>query len=147
MNLKYEGCDYSNEFIKLAKERYPSLNFKVSDATCLNYQDKQFDIVISGCCLLHIIDYETAIKEAVRVAKDYVVFHRTPVILKNKTTFAEKRGYDVKMLEIFFNEEELKNMFKKYGLKILEDGIHAQFSVKELSEPILMKSYLYKKTN
>jgi len=146
-DLKYEGCDYSEKFIKLAKERYPSLDFKVSDATCLDYKEKQFDIVISGCCLLHIINYEAAIEEAARVAKNYVIFHRTPVIQKNKTTFAEKTGYGVRMLEIFFNEEELKDLFKRYGLEILETDSHAQFSIKGLDEPILMKSYLCKKTN
>jgi len=144
-DLNYEGCDYSAEFIKLAKERYPRINFKVSDATNLDYQDNQFDIVISGCCLLHIIDYELAIKEVARVAKNFVIFHRTPIISKNQMVFAEKIGYGVKMLEIFFNENELKELFKKYGLKIQDENTHTQFSVRKLDEPILMKSYLCQK--
>jgi len=27
-NINYEGCDYSEKFIKLAKKRYPTINFK-----------------------------------------------------------------------------------------------------------------------
>lgn len=144
-NLKYEGCDYSPEFIKLAKERYPSLNFKICDATKLNYDNNQFDIVISGCCLLHIINYEQAIKETSRVAKNFVIFHRTPILHQTKTTFAEKTAYGVKMVEIFFNENEFKELIKKYGLEILNFDTHDEMNINKLNEPVLMKSYLCKK--
>ena len=66
----------------MAKQRYPEKEFKINDAADLNYTNNQFNIVISGCCILHIIDYKKAISETARTAKDYVIFHRTPIIHK-----------------------------------------------------------------
>jgi len=143
--VEYEGCDYSKSFIKLAEETYPGINFKVCDATMLNYGDNQFDIVISGCCILHIIDYQKAISEAIRISKKYVLFHRTPILHNHKTTFLTKTGYGVEMLEIFFNEKELINFFNQSKIKIKKTDTHAQFLINGLDEPVLMKSYLCKK--
>lgn len=116
---QYEGCDYSPAFIKMAKQKYPQHQFKLSDATALDYPDSSFDIVISGCCLLHIVDYERAIAEAARVAKKYVVFHRTPILTNTPTTFFTKEAYGVKMLEIHFNEQELFRLFEKSNLRLV----------------------------
>lgn len=144
-NLNYEGCDYSEAFIELAKKLYPNNNFKACDATALQYDDEQFDIVISGCCILHIIDYKKAIAEAVRVSNKYVIFHRTPMLHNNKTTFLTKVGYGVEMLEIFFNEEELMDLFNKNNLAIKSINTHAQLNVDGINEPVFMKSYLCEK--
>ena len=145
LNIKYEGCDYSESFVSLAKKSYPNINFKVCDATSLKYNNEQFDIVISGCCILHIIDYQKAIAEAVRVSSKYVIFHRTPTLHNNKTTYLTKTGYGVEMLEIFFNENELIDLFNKNNLTIKHINTHAQLNVDGINEPILMKSYLCEK--
>jgi len=144
-DIEYEGCDYSETFIKLAKKTYPEINFKICDATMLNYNNNQFDIVISGCCILHIVNYAKAIAEAARVSNQYILFHRTPILHCNKTTFLTKTGYNVEMLEIFFNEEELIDLFCKNNLVIKSINIHAKFKVNGINEPIFMKSYLCEK--
>lgn len=123
--MQYQGCDYSEEFIKTARAIYPMIIFKVEDATRLNYADNEFDIAISGCCLLHIIDYSLAIAEAARVAKNCVIFHRTPVIHKRSTIYCKKLGYDIEMLEIIFNEEELLDLFTKNHLAVIGVNTHA----------------------
>jgi len=145
LSIKYEGCDYSPSFIEIAKQKYPDIKFKLADATKLDYQDKQFDIVISGCCILHIIDYAIAISEAIRVAKKFVIFHRTPVIRLNKTSFTKKMGYGTEMIEILFNEQELTNLFRKNNLTITDTTDFANFSIEGLNEPIHIKSYLCQK--
>lgn len=145
LKVEYEGCDYSPTFIKLAKKTYPKIKFKATDACKLDYKNKQFDIVISGCCILHIIDYKKAIAEAARVAKNFVIFHRTPVIHLNKTVFTKKIGYNIEMIEILFNEKELKDLFYKNDLIVQNINSYANFSIKGLSEPVYMKSYLCKK--
>ena len=141
----YEGCDFSPSFIKMAKEKYPKFNFKVSDATALTYNNSYCDILISGCCLLHIVNYEKAIAEAVRVSKKYVVFYRTPVLKGHATVFLTKHAYGVKMLEIHFNETELVKLFEKYGLKIISQKKLSSFIVPGLSEKVIMKNYLCQK--
>lgn len=101
LDVAYEGCDYSEEFIRVARQKHPGIRFKVSDALKLDYQDRRFDIAISGCCILHIIDYPQAIAETARVAKQWALFHRTPVIHSRTTTFAKKSGMAWRCLKFF----------------------------------------------
>lgn len=120
INSAYSGCDYSESFIEFATRLYPGIDFQVQDACSLTYPDGSFDIVISGCCLLHIMNYEKAIEETARIAKEYVVFHRTPVLHKKDTSYYIKTAYGVKMFEIHFNERELLKLFDKNNLKVID---------------------------
>lgn len=115
----YAGCDYSPEFIGMARRLYPALDFEVEDATALSYADSTFDIVVSGCCILHIPDYAAAITEAARVARHQVVFHRTPVLHLAPTKYFSKLAYGIETVEIHFNEEELVSLFARHGLRVL----------------------------
>jgi ubiquinone/menaquinone biosynthesis C-methylase UbiE len=116
----YSGCDYSKSFVELGRQLYPSVPFYVADATKLDFEDSSFDVVISGCCLLHIPDFEKAIAETARVAKSFVIFHRTPVIVELPNQFFCKQAYGVETVEIHFNENELITLFHKYGLKLIK---------------------------
>lgn len=145
LNLFYEGCDYSEAFIKTAREKYQNIKFKVEDATKLNYKNNSFDIAISGCCILHIVDYERAISETARVAKGFAIFSRTSVIHSEETSFFEKIGYEVPMVEIVFNEEELVKLFNKYGLSVVAINTNHQYELPDLHEPCFIKSYLCRK--
>ena len=49
--------------------------------------DGAFDIVFNGVSLMHIIDYQAAIREAARVASRYCIFHTVPVFDDHQTTF------------------------------------------------------------
>ena len=116
----YHGCDYSDTFIAFASSLYPEIDFQVQDACSLAYATDQFDLVISGCCLLHIMDYEKAIAETARVAKKYVIFHRTPVLHIQDTSFYLKNAYGVDMFEIHFNEREFLRLIRDNGLTVLD---------------------------
>lgn len=118
-NLLYHGCDYSPAFVEMARERYPDLRFEVADACSLNYRNAEFDVVISGCCLLHIPEYEVAIAETARVARHYAIFHRTPVLLDQPTRHFKKRAYGVETVEIHFNEAEFISLLAKHGLRLI----------------------------
>jgi len=120
ISVEYSGCDYSNPFIEMANKLYPSLDFKVAEATNLPYKDNSFDTVVSGCCLLHISDYEQAISETSRVAKDYAIFHRTPILYKLDTKYYLKTAYGCETVEIHFNLGELVRLFSKYNLMIVD---------------------------
>lgn len=113
----YHGCDYSPAFIRLGQRYYPDLPLYVEDATALSFDDDAFDFVISGCCLLHILDFEKAISEAARVARQYVVFHRTPVVLGLPHQYYRKNAYDIETIEIHFNETELLSLFNRHELQ------------------------------
>jgi len=120
IDARYHGCDYSNAFIDLARRCYPALPFDVMDATQLGYADGQFDVVVSGGCLLHIPNYSQAISETSRVAKHFAIFHRTPVFHKMPTSHFVKEAYGVKTIEIHFNEKELVRMFAEHGLQVID---------------------------
>lgn len=120
LDVRYAGCDYSEAFVQMARRIYPALDFRVEDATALRYADASHDVVVSGGCLLHIPDYEAAIREAARVARRYVVFHRTPVLHRRPTTYFTKRAYGVKTVEIHFNEQELVQSFARHGLYVID---------------------------
>lgn len=118
--VEYSGCDYSAAFIQLAQATYPQLRFDIEDATEMSYPDEMFDVVISGCCLLHIPEYEKAIAETARVARGYVVFHRTPVVVGRPNKYYRKKAYGVETVEIHFGEAEFLETLGKYGLELIE---------------------------
>lgn len=114
--FQYTGCDYSPAFKQLAEELYPGIDFHVADARSLPFHDDAFDIVLSGACIMHLMDWQQAVHEAVRVSRRYVIFHRTPILRRKETTYFLKEAYDVPCIEIHFNETELLNFFSSLGL-------------------------------
>jgi 2-polyprenyl-3-methyl-5-hydroxy-6-metoxy-1,4-benzoquinol methylase len=118
--IKYSGCDYSESFIQMAQSIYPSVDFSIEDATSLTYPDSSFDIVISGGCLLHIPEYQKAVFETARVAKRYVVFHRTPVVFGMPEQWYRKKAYDIETIEIHFNEQEFLELLNRNNLTLLK---------------------------
>lgn len=117
--VAYTGCDYSDAFIALARQRYPHLQFDVQDATTLNYADNAFEVVISGSCLLHIPEYEAAVAEAARVSSLYAIFHRTPVVLGQPNKYYRKLAYGVETVEIHFNEPQFLQLLADTELELV----------------------------
>jgi ubiquinone/menaquinone biosynthesis C-methylase UbiE len=142
--VAYAGCDYSEAFIALARKTYPALQFDVEDATALSYQNGAFDVVISGCCLLHIPEYETAVAETVRVAKRYAIFHRTPVVTGQPNMYFRKLAYGVETVEIHFNEPEFLALLQKHGLELLQTYTLSEQREGELGRAT--RTYLCRKT-
>jgi SAM-dependent methyltransferase len=120
LGVDYAGADYSDAFIALARQKYPALRFDVEDATALRYAGDAFDVVISGCCLLHIPEYEAAVAETARVARRYAVFHRTPVVLGQPNRYFRKLAYGVETVEIHFNEPQFLALLRSHGLELLK---------------------------
>lgn len=72
-NFEYKGTDYSRGMIDVCKKEFPGGDWEVQDARKLKEKDESWDCVLLMHCLDHLDDYESAIKEAARVAKDYVL--------------------------------------------------------------------------
>lgn len=119
LGVRYAGCDYSDAFIALARQTYPSLRFDVENATALNYEDNAFDVVISGCCLLHIPEYTKGVAETARVARRYAIFHRTPVVWGQPEQWYRKQAYGVETVEIHFNEPEFLTLLDDNGFELI----------------------------
>lgn len=144
--LKYSGCDYSSSFIQLAREKYPALEFSVEDATNLSYPNNSFDIVVSGCCLLHIPDYVLAVEETARVTRCYAIFHRTPVVWGQHEQWYRKQAYGVETVEIHFNETEFLALLERSGLELLTTyTLHEEDGVDDKSKGHAIRTYVCRK--
>ncbi len=119
LDVDYTGCDYSKPFVALARQRHPGLPFDIQDATALVYADNTYDVVISGCCLLHIPEYQAAVAETARVTSSYAIFHRTPVVLGQPNKYFRKQAYGVETVEIHFNEPQFLQLLADNGLELL----------------------------
>lgn len=116
--VSYRGIDYSEAMIARARTHYPSSAFEVGDATKLPYPDRAFDIVFNGVSLMHIVDYQAAIREAARVAARYCVFHSVPVFCDFRTTFLTKYAYGAPVVEIIYGKQELMSLCIDAGLHL-----------------------------
>lgn len=103
----YTGVDYSDPMIRMAQQLYPQTSFAVASGDDLPFQDRSFDVVISGSVLQHCPNYPEHIVEIARVTKRSLLLTRTPICRRQPTRFFTKRAYEVETVEIIFNEEEL----------------------------------------
>jgi SAM-dependent methyltransferase len=116
--IKYTGIDYSEAMIARARSRYPSAAFEIADGTRLAYPDDAFDIVFNGVSLMHILDYQAAIREAARVAGRYCILHTVPVFDDHQTTYLSKFAYGAPVVEIIFGKGELVSLCRDAGLRL-----------------------------
>lgn len=116
-DCQYTGIDYSEACRNAGRLTFPGITLDVGDARALPYPDSWYDIVLSGCCLVHIRDYDKVIYESARVAKRFVILNRTPIVMDDvPTQFYEKEAYGVRTIEIHFNETELFAICRQAGL-------------------------------
>jgi len=116
--VQYTGADYSDAMIARARARYPSTTFEVADATRLPYANGAFDILFNGVSLMHIVDYQRAIREAARVAAQYCIFHTVPVFDDYRTIFLTKYAYGAPVAEVVFGKKELMSLCDEAGLRL-----------------------------
>jgi SAM-dependent methyltransferase len=116
--VRSTGIDYSEAMIARAHARYPAAAFEVADATRLPCPDNAFDIVFNGVSLMHIIDYQVAIREAARVAGRYCILHTVPVFDDFHTTYLRKYAYGAPVVEVVFGKKELMAVCEHAGLRL-----------------------------
>lgn len=116
--IDYTGVDYSEAMIEMARGFYPRPRFFAADGKSLFFADRQFELVISSCVLLHVTEYRQHIEEACRVARNWVVAHRTPVCRVTPTRRMAKQAYGVETVEFCFNEQELLQHFALQGFEV-----------------------------
>lgn len=111
----YTGVDYSEAMIRMAKDFYPTTPFTVASGDDLPFEDRAFDLVLSGGVLLHCPNYREHVAEAARVTKRAIVLTRTPICRGQPTRFFTKKAYGVETVELIFNEAELVDLIKEQG--------------------------------
>jgi SAM-dependent methyltransferase len=145
--LQYTGVDYSDAMIARARVHYPATAFEVADATRLPYPDGAFDIVFNGVSLMHIVEYQAAIREAARVAALYAVFHTVPVYRNYQTTFLRKYAYGAPVVEIVFSKQELMSLCQQSGLQLEREWACIPYDMSEVTgQHSTTETYLFSKT-
>lgn len=71
--LIYKGIDYSERFIRVAKQRHPEVRWAVGDCRQIGEIAVSWDVVLLQDCLEHTNGYEKPVREALRVAKKRVI--------------------------------------------------------------------------
>ena len=71
--MEYKGTDYSPAMIEIAKKLFPEADWDVQDARDMKEADNSWSAVVLMHVLDHLNDYPAAIKEAARVAQNYVI--------------------------------------------------------------------------
>lgn len=139
--VQYTGIDYSQAMIDLARQRYPATAFQVADATRLPFPDRAFDIVFNGVSLMHVLDYEAAIREARRVAARYVIFHTAVLRQAGPPRYLLKQAYGRPVVEVILSEAELRLLLAKYGLYVAASAESIPYDLSaELGEPTYTRS-------
>lgn len=133
--FQYSGIDISESFIAMAKDYYPECSFIVADAKNIPFPKASFDIVFSSGAILYEIDYGKHIKETSRVARNVLIYHRTPICKKASTQLLKKKAYNVETVERIFNEQEFLSLIISEGwhlessLVISEDFSHDYYDI------------------
>ena len=113
--IAYEGCDYSPAMIESAKVHHPGLPFSVEDLTALTKPDRSVDVVLLSGVLEHIPEYRTALDEAGRVARDYLIVHRCPTLAGPDHVRTIGTQYNVQTPRTFFSLDRLGSEIADVG--------------------------------
>ncbi len=63
------GIDFSGAQVRLARERYPAVEFEQANAEALPFEPATFDAVVNAFGMCHLPDPDQALREAFRVLK------------------------------------------------------------------------------
>lgn len=122
--IAYKGVDYSRTMIETCKKLFPHGEFAVEDARFLNEASNEWECVLLMHCLDHLDDYQSAIREAVRVSSKYIViclwrsFINEGTNLNDRNMYGKKEGeepwQDTYLQD--YSKDTLAKEFDKYGL-------------------------------
>ena len=122
--IRYTGVDFSKDMITLAKELYPKVKFLAVDGAKLNFAEGEFNLVISGNMLLGASNYVEHIKEMCRVSSRYVLAHQILLHKLTPTQAMRESAYGVATVEFSFNEDEIINLFKNEGFRLVSSDTY-----------------------
>lgn len=143
--IRYVGLDYSMPLVRLARTIYPRTPFLNGDATHLPFADMAWDVAISGCVILHVPDWQRAVAETARVARQWCVFHRTP-ICSGPTQLTSKQAYGVPVIEWHFGEEEFLGVVRAYGFEMIASlPIDTRAKIMKTGEELASVTFLFRR--
>jgi hypothetical protein len=128
-DIKYIGVDKSIELITL---RNTKLNMINADATNLPFKNRSIEVLLDGATLIHILEWEKALLNYFRVAKNLIILHSITIIEENHNILLEKYAYGQKIYEICFSRELLHKKIKENGFILSKKFPGEDYNLKSL---------------
>ena len=132
---KITGVDFSGNMLRIAKIKYPQIQFLKSDVTNLPFKNESFDIATITYGLRNIPDKVKAIEEIHRILKpNGKILHLdfgdknfagkifdiyVPILAKIFNTNIASYKYLVKSKQNFLTPEEIEKIFTENGFELI----------------------------
>lgn len=118
--IEYRGMDSSPYMVEEAAKHYPDVKVDLGDMRWPPYSYREFDIVMTGATLNHIVEWQQALKELARIAGRYLLLHRLP-FTEGPTRIEGAEAYGHWVHALFFNELEFGIVLSDRGFTRIYD--------------------------
>jgi len=119
--IQYHGIDFNPGMVAMTQARYPGLLIVQGNVCDMDmFNDRVFDIVLSGATIGHIEDWHSAVRELARVSRQWLILHRTWILpdVETPTRVEMRDAYGHLVPYITFNERELMTLIRECGFEI-----------------------------
>ena len=119
-SCSFEGVDLSEEFIALARNRFPQFTFRLQNICNLDLQTK-YDTVIASFCIVHLSDSEVVdfIEKLEKLLVDngclYLSYMNGDKSGLETTSFSKE-----KLFFNYYHDEFIIGLLEKNGISVLE---------------------------
>ncbi len=121
------GIDFSEESIKIAKERCEGCQFEVVDFTKLDKRFGLFDGVFSSASLIHLSPeiIENVVQRISKVLRDkgfFLIIIQDGEKIKESWTDVTVNGIKLRRTVYQYTKEQLTRILEKYGFQFFKEG-------------------------
>ena len=120
LNFESIGIDFSDKMLEEAKKRFPNVKVSKMNMTDMNYQDDNFDGILSNCSLIHVPSELIAktINEFSRVLKPNGKLLLIVLEGDGEEMVEEPYRKDTYVYTKYFRENEIIQMLNENGFKV-----------------------------
>jgi SAM-dependent methyltransferase len=126
--LAYTGIDCSEAMVAVARDYYPEKVFMQGPPTAIPLDSNTFDVTISSGPLSGLTDPEETVKEAARLSKRHIVFHRTLICRERASHISKRSQHNEETQQHTFNESEFLSMLERHGARLVNGIISEENS-------------------
>lgn len=117
--IHYIGVDFNLGMLSMARQYYPGLSVGRMDLRWLAVRDASVDLVMSGAAIVHIREWDAALKELTRVTRKWLLLHRTLVCKSTPTSVSVERHYEKDVYRVRISEAELLALIGTLGMELI----------------------------
>jgi len=130
------GVDLSKEMLRLAKQRFPQIEFKLADIRKLDFPLNSFNGILASCSLIHIPkkDFPQTLKNFYRMLKkEGVIYIALQGGNSEEIIIDEPFKPDEKLFLNILSFDEIKNLLEGTGFSIVKKYEREPKSKEELN--------------